>query len=114
MASPAHAVSPKHPMSVTNPKAALSAEFHRHVRLSSREGVPMSATIIWQLTRNCELDCNDCLSVADPFRANTHELTTFEAYKTIDQVAALKPQRFIITGGDPLTRKDIFELVQYA
>jgi len=74
----------------------------------------MSATIIWQLTRNCELGCNDCLSVADPFRANSRELTTFEAYKAIDQIAALKPQRFIISGGDPLMRKDIFELVQYA
>ncbi len=74
----------------------------------------MSATIIWQLTRNCDLGCNDCLSVADLFRANARELTTFEAYKTIDQIAAIKPQRFIITGGDPLTRKDIFELVQYA
>jgi radical SAM protein with 4Fe4S-binding SPASM domain len=74
----------------------------------------MIDTVIWQLTRTCDLGCNDCLSVADPFRANPHELTTFEAYKTIDQIAALRPRRLIITGGDPLTRADVFELVQYA
>lgn len=73
----------------------------------------MGHSVIWQLTRSCDLGCNDCL-VADERLSSRPELNTFESYKTIDQIAASKPQRFVISGGDPLTRKDIFELVQYA
>jgi MoaA/NifB/PqqE/SkfB family radical SAM enzyme len=73
----------------------------------------MSRSVTWQLTRSCDLECDDCL-VADERAENKTELSTFESYKTIDQIAAAKPERFVISGGDPLARKDIFELVQYA
>jgi serine/threonine protein kinase/tetratricopeptide (TPR) repeat protein len=42
------------------------------------------------------------------------ELTTDEARRLIDDVAALKAPVFVLTGGDPLKRPDIFELVEYA
>ena len=42
------------------------------------------------------------------------KLSTFEAYKTIEHIAASKPQRFLISGDAALARKDIFELVQFA
>ncbi|HUJ14294.1 MAG TPA: radical SAM protein [Thermoanaerobaculia bacterium] len=71
----------------------------------------MSLTVIWQLTRECDLGCEHCIMVP---RKATHELTTYEAYRTIDQIATAKPERFVISGGDPLARRDIFELVQYA
>jgi len=74
----------------------------------------MSLTVVWQITRACDLGCNDCVIAAERSRTNSGELTTYEAYKTIDQIAAMKPQRFVICGGDPLARKDILELVQYA
>jgi MoaA/NifB/PqqE/SkfB family radical SAM enzyme len=73
----------------------------------------MGHSVIWQITRSCELGCHDCL-VADERVSGRPELSTFESYKTIDQIATSKPQRFVISGGDPLARKDIFELVQYA
>ena len=72
----------------------------------------MNFSVVWQLTRECDLGCKDC-ATKKPHRLSP-ELTTFEAYKTIDQIAAAKPQRFIISGGDPLARKDIFEIVEYA
>jgi radical SAM protein with 4Fe4S-binding SPASM domain len=72
----------------------------------------MSLTVVWQLTRECDLGCNDCATAQA--RARTHELTTYESYKTIDQIASAKPQRFVISGGDPLARRDIPEIVQYA
>ena len=72
----------------------------------------MTLTIVWQLTRECGLGCADCTSTQG--RTRTHELTTYEAYKTIDQIGSARPQRFVISGGDPLARKDIFEIVQYA
>ena len=73
----------------------------------------MTLSVIWQLTRSCELGCDDCLVAAERQSART-ELSTFESYKTVDQIAAQKPRRFVISGGDPLSRKDIYELVQYA
>ena len=42
------------------------------------------------------------------------ELTTLEAEKLIHDVADLKPPIFILTGGDPLKRPDIFYLVRRA
>lgn len=74
----------------------------------------MAPTIFWQITRECDLGCHDCLVAAEGPRRGVEELSTFEAYRTIDQIAELQPKRFVITGGDPLTRHDFFELVDYA
>ena len=41
-------------------------------------------------------------------------LTTYEAYKNVDQIATLSPRRFVITGRDALHRGDLFQLVDYA
>ena len=43
-----------------------------------------------------------------------NELTTYEVYKTIDQISALSPREFIITGGDPMAREDIGQIINYA
>jgi radical SAM protein with 4Fe4S-binding SPASM domain len=69
--------------------------------------------VVWELTRACDLNCRNCTFPATISTAR-NELTTFESYKTIDQIAALGPKEFIMTGGDPLERFDIFELVDYA
>lgn len=69
--------------------------------------------ILWELTRACDLHCRGCPSGADE-RRSTSELTTYEAYKTIDQIAALQPRELVITGGDPLEREDVFQIVDYA
>ncbi|HEU5452614.1 MAG TPA: TIGR04053 family radical SAM/SPASM domain-containing protein, partial [Terriglobales bacterium] len=50
---------------------------------------------------------------AQPAR-NPFELSTAEAKKLIDQIAEMEVPVFVLTGGDPLKRSDIFELVQYA
>jgi len=69
--------------------------------------------VIWETTRACDLDCFHCRAVAKPSR-NPQELTTTEAKELIDDIAELSPPIFIFTGGDPLKRPDIFELVHYA
>ncbi len=74
----------------------------------------MGPSVYWQLTRTCDLGCRDCLLAADRTRRGFGELSTFEAYKTIDQIAALKPNRLVISGGDPLARNDLGQLVEYA
>ena len=45
----------------------------------------------------------------------THELSTAECQRIMDEIAEVNPQVFLIlTGGEPLLRKDIFELAGYA
>jgi AdoMet-dependent heme synthase len=70
-------------------------------------------TVMWELTRACDLRCHGCPSGAGA-RRGSNELTTYEAYKTVDQIAALKPRELIITGGDPLLRDDVAQVIDYA
>ncbi len=69
--------------------------------------------VMWELTRACDLHCRNCTIGATESRG-TNELTTYEAYKTIDQIASLTPRELIMTGGDPLERGDVDQIVNYA
>ena len=69
--------------------------------------------VIWETTQACDLSCVHCRACAQPVRSAL-ELSTDEAKRLIDEVAALEAPVFVLTGGDPLKRPDIFDLVQYA
>ena len=69
--------------------------------------------VIWETTQACDLACVHCRACAQPAR-NPFELSTDEAKRLIDQIAEMHVPVFVLTGGDPLKRPDIFELVQYA
>ena len=69
--------------------------------------------LIWEVTRACDLACFHCRASAQPCR-NPLELSTEEGKKLIDDIEQLDPPIFIFTGGDPLKRPDIYELVAYA
>jgi AdoMet-dependent heme synthase len=69
--------------------------------------------VIWEVTRACDLACFHCRASAQPQR-NSLELSTVEGKKLMDDIAELDPPIFIFTGGDPLKRPDIYELVEYA
>ena len=68
---------------------------------------------IWETTQACDLACVHCRACAQPLR-HPLELSTEEAKRLIDEIAAMEVPVFVLTGGDPLKRPDIFELVQYA
>lgn len=68
---------------------------------------------IWETTQACDLACVHCRACAQPMRSSD-ELTTAEAKKLIDEIAAMAVPVFVLTGGDPLKRPDIFEIVSYA
>jgi radical SAM protein with 4Fe4S-binding SPASM domain len=70
-------------------------------------------TVLWELTRLCDLHCLGCPSGANEQR-DPNELSTYEAYKTIDQIAALRPRELIVSGGDPLERDDVDQIIDYA
>lgn len=68
---------------------------------------------IWEVTQACDLACKHCRAAAQPI-PHPDELTHEEGKALIDQIAAMHIPVFIFTGGDPLKRKDIFELIRYA
>ncbi|HUP48457.1 MAG TPA: radical SAM protein [Thermoanaerobaculia bacterium] len=69
--------------------------------------------VMWELTRACRLSCLHCSAGARQRRSQI-ELSTYEAYKAIDQMAMLHPEELILTGGDPLERPDLYQLIDYA
>ncbi len=70
-------------------------------------------TVAWELTRACALACEHCRAEAQP-KPDPNELTTAESLRVVDQLAALGPAVLVLTGGDPLMRRDLFEIVAYA
>jgi len=68
---------------------------------------------IWEITQSCDLACKHCRAAAQPI-AHPDELTNAEAKNLIDQIAEMHIPIFVFTGGDPLKRKDVFELIRYA
>jgi radical SAM protein len=69
--------------------------------------------VIWEATQACDLACVHCRASAQPLRSS-FELSTTEAQGLIDQIAGMQVPVFVITGGDPLKRPDIYDLVGYA
>ena len=71
--------------------------------------------VIWETTRACALACVHCRAEAIPHR-DARELTTDEARALIDTVRRFgdPPPLLVFTGGDPLRRPDLVELVRHA
>ena len=68
---------------------------------------------IWEVTQSCDLACKHCRAAAQPL-PHPDELTHEEGLALIDQIAALRIPIFVFTGGDPLKRPDVFDLIRYA
>jgi AdoMet-dependent heme synthase len=67
---------------------------------------------IWETTRACDLACKHCRAEAVTYR-NPLELSTEEAKRMMDEVRRFGRPLFVLTGGDPLKRPDVAELVEY-
>ena len=71
-------------------------------------------SVSWNLTQRCNLFCAHCYISASAGADSENELTTAECYRVIDDIARVNPHIFLIlTGGEPLLRKDIFDLAAY-
>jgi radical SAM protein with 4Fe4S-binding SPASM domain len=68
--------------------------------------------VIWETTRSCALKCLHCRAEAID-RRDPDELTTTEAFALMDQIARLEAPLTVLTGGDPMRRPDILEIVRY-
>ncbi len=69
--------------------------------------------VFWEITRACALACSHCRAEAQS-RRHPEELNSIEAARLIQQLAAWKPPMLVLTGGDPLMRRDALDLVRQA
>ncbi len=68
--------------------------------------------VIWEVTQACDLACIHCRAKARPWR-DPRELTTEEGYFLIDEIKKFGSPLLVFTGGDPVKRKDLYDLIRY-
>jgi radical SAM protein with 4Fe4S-binding SPASM domain len=68
--------------------------------------------IFWELTKGCNLRCVHCRASATEL-SSPSDLSTQAARDIIDQIAAVSSPILVLSGGEPLFRRDIFQLAQY-
>ncbi|MFN7106203.1 MAG: radical SAM protein, partial [Pyrobaculum sp.] len=73
---------------------------------------PFRPIISWNITRRCNLRCVHCY--IDAGVETVEELSTREALDVVDQMAEVGVPLILFTGGEPLARRDFFEIAQYA
>lgn len=69
--------------------------------------------VFWEVTKACPLTCRHCRanSIEKPL---PDELTTREGKRLLEDISTFGKVVVVFTGGDPLSRNDIFELMDYA
>ena len=77
------------------------------------DGAPKPRLIFWEVTKGCNLRCIHCRATATELMSPT-DLPTEKAKNIIDQIAAFANPILVLSGGEPLYRRDIFELASYA
>lgn len=65
---------------------------------------------IWNVTGRCNLNCKYCWDI---FKRE-NEMDTLKAKEIIDKISCDKCRMLLFTGGEPLVRTDLFELISYA
>lgn len=112
-ADPAHeaASHPGHPGRHKGAQRGDGLSGNPHAALA--DGTPALRLVAWEVTRSCNLACKHCRAEAhlEPYPG---ELSTSEAKALIDTFSETGSPIIIFTGGEPLMRKDIFELVSHA
>ena len=72
-------------------------------------------SVSWNLTQRCNLECAHCYMSAHAGADTRGELTTAECRRVMDEIATVNPNVFLIlTGGEPLLRRDIWDVAGYA
>jgi mycofactocin radical SAM maturase len=75
-------------------------------------GLDAPICLTWELTYACNLQCVHCLSSSG--RRDPRELSTVEAKAVLDELRDLQVFYINIGGGEPMIRRDFFELVEHA
>ncbi len=69
--------------------------------------------VIWEVTQACDLACVHCRASALSER-NPRELTTEQGYRLLDEIRSFGEPLMVFTGGDPLKRPDLYDLIRYS
>lgn len=92
---------------------------HSHRRADRHQGMrPLSAAqrrpvVVWNVTRGCNLRCIHCYTDSTA-RHYPGELTTRQGKALLEDLARFGIPALLFSGGEPLLRPDLFELVDYA
>ena len=90
-----------------------SLRYHHQSKGQTRGAAQgMGPVVVWNCTRACNLACRHCYAGAIPC-ATAGELTTDEAKRFLDSLIAYKVPVLLLSGGEPLMRSDLFELLEY-
>jgi radical SAM protein len=93
---------------------AVAARDERDRRLAALDFDHAPFTIAWEITRACAYACAHCRAEAEP-RRHPDELDSDEARALIDQLAGFDNKPILVlTGGDPLMRRDVFQIAAHA
>ena len=76
-------------------------------------GKPRPPVVVWNVCNHCNMSCPHCYASAGA-RPSLRDLSTQEAKTLIDQFVALKIPALIFSGGEPLMRSDVCDLIAYA
>ncbi|HAT11753.1 MAG TPA: radical SAM/SPASM domain-containing protein [Planctomycetes bacterium] len=68
--------------------------------------------VFWETTADCNLTCKHCRRLETA--ATNDELTTAEAERLIDGIAAVGKPILVFSGGEPLMRPDLWHLCEHA
>jgi len=92
--------------------AAAERKYHDH-RMLEADFSKAPFTIAWEVTRACAYACVHCRADAQ-HTPDSNELSTEEGFALIDRLAEFGSPILIFTGGDPMMRRDLFDLIAYA
>jgi len=87
-----------------------SGDLPSHLLQFSADKKPV---VVWNMTRRCNLKCMHCYSASADMEY-PDELTTDEGKTLINDLAAFGAPVILFSGGEPLMRRDLLELAQYA
>jgi heme d1 biosynthesis radical SAM protein NirJ len=74
---------------------------------------PPGPVVIWNLIRRCNLRCKHCYSISGDVNF-PGELSTEEVYAVMDDLKGFHVPVLILSGGEPLLRRDIFDISRRA
>ena len=69
--------------------------------------------VIWEVTQACDLACVHCRASAQSQRDN-RELSLDEGRQLLDEIKSFGDPMMVFTGGDPLKRPDLYELLRHS
>ena len=100
------------PAAQLEPRSLAAQLEPRSLAAQLKRGLDAPICLTWELTYACNLACIHCLSSSG--RRDPHELSTAEAKAVIDELRRLQVFYVNIGGGEPMIRRDFFEIVDYA